>query len=56
MVVFLLTTTWPGAQLFNSVLPLVFGLPFNLFFIALMVSLALLMLALLYFSERRSGD
>ena len=55
MVLFLLVTTWPGAMLFNSVTPLIFGLPFNLFFIALMIVGGLVVLLALYKSEQRAG-
>ncbi|RMB08042.1 uncharacterized protein DUF3311 [Eilatimonas milleporae] len=56
MVVFLVVTTWPGVLLFNKVRPLVFGLPFNLFFIALIIVGALCLLVALYRSEQRSGE
>ncbi len=56
MVLFLLATTWPGATFFNSVTPLVFGLPFNLFFIAILIVGGLAMLVGLYVSEQRSGE
>ncbi|MEL7216894.1 MAG: hypothetical protein AAGK01_00510 [Pseudomonadota bacterium] len=56
LLLFMLATTWPGASLFNAVRPLVFGLPFNLFFIALLIVIALVLLAALYTSEQRSGD
>ncbi len=56
MVLFLLATTWPGAAFFNSVTPLVFGLPFNLFFIAILIVGGLAMLVGLYVSEQRSGE
>ncbi len=55
MLVFLLATTWPGAMLFNRVQPFVLGLPFNLFFIALLIIGALGLLAVLYVSEQSSG-
>jgi len=54
MLLFLLATIWPGALLFNKVQPLVWGLPFNLFFIALLIIGSLGMLTALYFSEKRS--
>ena len=57
IVVFLLATVWPGAVLFNHVQPLILGLPFNLFIIALLIVGALGMLAMLYVSEqRRDGE
>lgn len=54
LLVFLLATTWPGALLFNSVRPLILGLPFNLFFIALLIVGGLGLLTALYVSEQRS--
>lgn len=56
MLLFLLATTWPGASLFNRAEPLVLGLPFNLFVLALLISVALVMLAALYVSETRPED
>ena len=56
MAVFLVVTTWPGALLFNKVRPLIFGLPFNLFFIALIIVGALCLLVALYRREQRSGE
>lgn len=53
MLVFLLATTWPGAMVFNRATPFVIGLPFNLFVLASLITLALGLLALLYFSETR---
>ncbi|MEM8800588.1 MAG: hypothetical protein AAGF15_10970, partial [Pseudomonadota bacterium] len=40
ILVFLLATVWPGALLFNRVEPLILGLPFNLFFIALLAGVS----------------
>jgi len=54
LVLFLLATTWPGAMLFNKAEPLMLGLPFNLFILAMLISVALMLLAALYFSENRS--
>lgn len=54
MLVFLGFCTWPGAQLINKVEPLIMGLPFNLFFIALLILVALALLVVLYVSEQRS--
>ena len=54
MLFFLLATTWPGAMLINRVQPLILGLPFNLFFIASLIIVALGLLTALYFSEQRS--
>ncbi len=56
LLVFLGFSAWPGAQLINRVEPLVMGLPFNLFFIAMLIIVALALLALLYVSEQRSGS
>ncbi|WP_298301431.1 hypothetical protein [uncultured Erythrobacter sp.] len=53
LVLFLLGTTWPGAMLFNHVEPLMLGLPFNLFVLAVLISFALVLLAALYASEKR---
>lgn len=54
MIVFLLATTWPGAMMFNSVTPLILGLPFNLFMIAILIVLAIALLTALYVSEQRT--
>ena len=54
MLLFFLSAVWPGAMLFNRIEPFVLGLPFNLFFIALMIVGALCLLAALYISETRS--
>ena len=56
MLFFLLATTWPGATLMNHVEPFVLGLPFNLFFIALLIVIALGLLTALYMSEQRTGE
>lgn len=56
MLLFLLATTWPGASVFNRAEPLVLGLPFNLFVLAMLISVALVMLAALYISETRAQD
>ena len=56
MVLFLSLTTWPGVSVINSVTPLVLGLPFNLFGIAVLIVGGLCILAALYASERRSND
>jgi len=53
MMLFLIATTWPGAQVFNQPKPFVIGLPFNLFVIATLIAVALGLLTLLYFSETR---
>ncbi len=54
LVVFLLATTWPGVTLINKVTPLMLGLPFNLFSMAVLILIALCLLAALYFSEKRN--
>lgn len=56
MLLFLLATTWPGVMLINHAEPLVMGLPFNLFALALIISVGLVMLAALYISETRGPD
>lgn len=56
MLLFLLATTWPGAQVFNQPEPFVIGLPFNLFVLAVLITIGLAMLTLLYFSETRGQD
>ena len=56
VVVFLAATTYPGVTLFNQVEPLVIGLPLNLFMLALLIVIALMLLAALYVSETRSQD
>lgn len=53
LVVNLLVITYPAAVPFNRVEPLVLGLPFNLFWVALWVALGGLALLLLHLSERR---
>lgn len=53
MLFFLLMTIWPGAILINKVEPMVLGLPFNLFFIALLIVCAIGVLIALYVSEQR---
>ena len=56
VLLFLLCTTWPGAMLFNSIEPLILGLPFNLFVLAILISVALVVLWALYISETRPED
>ncbi len=53
MVLFLFATTWPGASFFNDLTPFFLGLPFNLFFIAMLISGGLCVLVALYVSEQR---
>ena len=50
---FVALTIWPGATLINSVEPLVLGLPFNLFVIAMLILGGLGILTALYLSETR---
>lgn len=54
LLLFLGGTTWPGATLFNTTKPLMLGLPFNLFVLAILIVFALVMLAALYMSETRN--
>lgn len=56
MAAFFIAVTWPGFLLFNRVTPIVFGLPFNLFAIALFITFAMVVLFLLYRSEQRRDD
>ena len=56
MIAFLLGVTWPGFLLFNRVTPIILGLPFNLFFIALLISVGMGVLFILYRSEQRRDD
>ena len=56
MIAFLLAVTWPGFVLFNRVTPIIFGLPFNLFCIALFIVIGMGVLYLLYRSEQRASD
>lgn len=56
MALFVFLTTWPGASLINAIEPFVFGLPLNLFLIALLIIGGLGVLTGLYFSEKRTGD
>jgi hypothetical protein len=46
--------TWPGLVPFNRVRPLVFGLPFNFFWVALWVVLGLFVFVMLEWVEVRS--
>ena len=57
MITFLIAVTWPGFLLFNRVTPIILGLPFNLFCIALFILIGMAVLFLLYRSEqRRDGE
>lgn len=50
---FLLAVTWPGFSLFNRVEPLILGLPFNLFSLAILILIGMGVLYALYLSEPR---
>ncbi len=56
MIAFLIAVTWPGFLLFNRVTPIIFGLPFNLFCIALFIVFGMVVLSLLYHSEQSHDD
>ena len=51
MIAFLFAVTWPGFLLFNRVQPILLGLPFNLFCIALFIVIGMAVLFLLYRAE-----
>ena len=53
-VLFLVFVTWPGFVPFNRPLPLVLGLPFNMFAIALWVGFGAVVLLVLDRSEERN--
>ena len=56
-VLFLIFVTWPGFIPFNSPLPLILGLPFNMAMIALWVGFAAVVLFVMDCSEERTrGD
>lgn len=50
---YIVALTWPGVGLANRVRPLVLGLPFNFFWVALWVALSVLVLFGLDRIERR---
>jgi hypothetical protein len=50
---FAVAVTWPGMIPFNRIFPLVLGLPFSLFWIALWVTGGVLVLWLLDVAEKR---
>jgi TRAP-type C4-dicarboxylate transport system permease small subunit len=56
MFAFLIAVIWPGFLLFNRVTPIIIGLPFNLFCIALFIVIGMAVLFLLYRSEQRRAD
>jgi hypothetical protein len=53
---FLVFVTWPGMTPFNRIHPLVFGLPFSMFWIALWVFLSFLVLVAVDRVEERGID
>ena len=53
-VLFVLAVTWPGMLAFNKIEPKVFGLPFNMFWIASWVFLSFLVLLLVDWVEGRA--
>ena len=56
MVAFLFAVTWPGFLLFNHVKPIILGLPFNLFCIALFIIIGMGVLFLLYRAEHAQDE
>lgn len=56
MIAFLLAVIWPGFLLFNRVTPIILGLPFNLFCIALLITVGMGVLFALYRSEQRHDE
>ena len=56
-ILFVLAVTWPGMMPFNRIDPMILGLPFSMFWIALWVFLSFLVLLGVHQSERReSGE
>ena len=55
-VLFVLAVTWPGMIPFNRIHPMVLGLPFSMFWIALWVFASFLVLVLVDRVEDRSRD
>jgi len=51
-----LAMIWPVATVFSRVYPLVFGLPFSLFYIATLLVLSFCVLLALYLWEGRTGN
>ncbi|MBI1393244.1 MAG: hypothetical protein GC152_10940 [Alphaproteobacteria bacterium] len=49
---FLVAVTWPGFELVNRPTPIVLGLPFNLFAIAILVLAGMAVLFALYLSDK----
>ncbi len=56
MIVFLFAVTWPCFSLFNRVEPIILGLPFNLFCIALLIVIGMALLFLLYAVEQARDE
>ena len=56
LIAFALIVTWPGFTLLNRVEPLVLGVPFNLFAIALLILLAMGGFIVLHFSENGEAE
>lgn len=54
-VLYMIFLTFPGMVPFNRIYPLVFGLPFSFFWVALWVALSGVVLLLLYRVEARVG-
>jgi hypothetical protein len=54
-ILFVLAVTWPGMVPFNRIDPLILGLPFSMFWIALWVFLSFLVLLLVHGRERRDS-
>lgn len=55
-VLFTVAVTWPGMVPFNTIRPLVLGLPFSMVWVALWVIGGAGVLAMLYAAERREGE
>ena len=53
---FVLAVTWPGMLPFNRIHPLVLGLPFSMFWIALWVFLSFLVLLLVDWVENKDRE
>ncbi len=53
LICFLLTVTWPGFTLINRPTPLILGLPFNLFCLAVLILGGMGVLYALYRSEEK---
>lgn len=53
-ILFIAAVTWPGMGIGNRVFPLVLGLPFSMFWIALWVVLSFLVLVILDWAEGKA--